>query len=58
MDGPRDRGRNTLQLRKEEGDHEPARTPPFHANHRSVAEFDGLARETVLAEKITLLSAQ
>ena len=58
MDGPRDRGRNTLQLRKEEGDHEPARTPPFHANHRSVAEFDGSARETVLAEKITLLSAQ
>ena len=58
MDGPRDWGRNTSQLRKEEGDHEPARKPPFHANHRSVAEFDGSARETVLAEKVMLLSAQ
>ena len=58
MDGLRDRGRNTSQLRKEEGDHESARKPPFHANHRSVAEFDGSARETVLAEKIMLLSAQ
>ena len=58
MDGLRDWGRNTSQLRKEEGDHEPAKKPPFHANHRSVAKFDGSARETVLAEKITLLSAQ
>ncbi|KAK9991541.1 hypothetical protein SO802_026526 [Lithocarpus litseifolius] len=58
MDGLRDQGRNTLQSRKEEGDGEPTRKPPFHASRRNRAESNSLAHETDLAEKITLLSVQ